>query len=52
MPDPLRHHDSANDNLKFDHQIEPPQPSEVEVVQALAEIEESTERVQSVEPLV
>jgi hypothetical protein len=49
MPDPLQPRDSANESLKIDRGIEPPQPSEVEVVQALAEIEESTKKTQSAE---
>jgi hypothetical protein len=47
MSDPLPPSDSANKNLKFDTGIEPPQPSEVEVVQALLEIEQSSKKTQS-----
>jgi HEAT repeat protein len=47
MPDPLEPQDSANEKVKSDNEIETPQPSEVEVVQALLEIEESTKKAQS-----
>ena len=50
MPDPTRPEDSADKSLKFDHGIEPPQPSEVEVVQALLAIEELTKKAQSEKP--
>ena len=44
MPDPLQPGDAANESLKSDHGVEPRQPSEEEVVQALVEIEESTKK--------
>ena len=47
MPDPLEPQDSSSEKVKSDNEIETPQPSEVEVVQALLEIEESTKKAQS-----
>jgi HEAT repeats len=47
MPDPLQPQDSASESLKIDRAVEPPQPSEAEVVNALLEIEESTKKTQS-----
>jgi len=49
IPDPFQPRDSANESLKSDRGVELPQPSEVEVVRALLEIEESTKKEQSVE---
>jgi hypothetical protein len=47
MPDPLQPGDAANESLNLEHALEPPQPSEVEVVHALLEIEESTKKTPS-----
>jgi hypothetical protein len=44
MLDPGQPQDSANEKVKSDRELEPPQPSEVDVVQALLEIEESTKK--------
>lgn len=46
MPDPLEPQDSSNEKIKSGNEIEPPRPSEGEGVQALAEIDESTKKVQ------
>jgi HEAT repeats len=49
MLDPTRPGDSANEGLKSGAGVEPPQPSEVEVVQALLAVEESSKKTQSEE---